>query len=205
MAYGNNRSVDSHRYARRAMPRSSPQRRGAQAERLFRRAGLFAALLCACVAPHQRSESATPEAVVRPDRVVVTFPAVRPAITTWPAPSTGFPGYYDWRFGVAGPGGFTASAGVRAGEMGADDAHGSLEAIAQRLRLRRCEPGGHILTCAWPIAGDVTASRDRITVTLRDSSMVTRLNTLRPAFLWRSIFLADTIVGMDSVRLIYRP
>jgi hypothetical protein len=145
------------------------------------------------------------EALVRGDRLVVTFPAIRSGTTTWPAPSNAFPGYYDWRFGVAGPTGFSVATGVHATDPGAGDARGSVTAVVQRLRMRRCESGGHILTCAWATPGDATVSGDRIIVTLRDSSVVARLHAHRPAFLWRSIFLADTILGMDSVRLVYQP
>jgi hypothetical protein len=51
----------------------------------------------------------------------------------------------------------------------------------------------------------VTAIDARIAVTLRDSAILRQLTDTRPAFLWRSIFLPDTILAMDSVRIVYNP
>jgi hypothetical protein len=172
---------------------------------MIRQVAFLVVLLCGCVGPRHSSESAFAEALVQPDRLIVTFPAIPPGTTNWPAPSTGSPGFYDWRFGVSGPSGFTGSAGILTGDATASEAHGSMVAVARRLSLRRCESGGHILTCAWAIPGNVEAIDDRLVVTLRDSSILARLNAHRPAFLWRSIFLVDRIMGVDSVPLVYRP
>lgn len=174
---------------------------------MFRRlCYLFLIAAPQCVAPRPTIASPESDAVLAADRLVVGFEAIPLAASKWPAPSVAsVPGYYDWRFGVSGSSGFTASAGIGARETGAAEARGSLADVARQLRLHRCTPGGHILTCADTLFGTIAIANNRLVVTVRDPALVADLRGARPRYLWRAVFLADTILRLDSVPLTYRP
>jgi hypothetical protein len=159
-----------------------------------------------CSATRHTSAISASDAVLYGDRLIIVFPSTPPGVTQWGAPNTGaLPGYYDWRFGVNGPSPFAASAGISAGEANAREARGSLAAVAPSLRLRRCTSGGHILTCADSLAGTITVADDRVIVTVRDPGVLLDIRRTAPRYVWRAVFLPDTILPLDSVPLRYQP
>jgi hypothetical protein len=146
------------------------------------------------------------DALVANDALVVVFPIPPRPATAWTAPghgtASGFP-YYNWRFGVDGEHAFTPIAGVDKESPDAANARGSLEAVVKHLSLRRCGPGGHILSCPQTIAGSVRASGNSVVVTVRDTAIVGMLWRERPTILWRSTFLPDAFIGIDKTRVRY--
>jgi hypothetical protein len=157
----------------------------------------------ACRATVAAAHDPSPQATVSRSELIVVFPLTDRPAAAWPAPDVNSRfHYYEWRFGVGGVNGFTASASADESDPEAVDAHGSLAAVVRRAALRQCVPGGHILVCSQPIAGTVTDSGGHAVVTVREPSIVAGLWRDEPAYLWRTVFLPDTGLN-DSVRLSY--
>ena len=162
---------------------------------------LFAILSCVRTRPPAMDDA---EAVVTRGRFTLAFPATPRGAVQWVrATRTLHPGYYNWRFGVSGSGAFSAAAIVNVDTPDAANAHGSLEAVITRSVLRRCAPPNHILVCATPLAGRSTVKDSRVIIDVQDSALVSLLQRERPRFVWRVIFLPDTILPVDSVRIRY--
>jgi catechol 2,3-dioxygenase-like lactoylglutathione lyase family enzyme len=149
---------------------------------------------------------ASDQAIVAGDSLTVIFPITARPAAAWTSPGNGptrGSSYYQWRFGTNGSSGFVAGASVDPGDPDAANARGSLEAVVKHLTLRKCEPQGHILVCAQPIAGSVRTAEDRVIVTVLDPAIVRLLLNERAPYLWRTMVLPDTIIGPDSVRVHY--
>ena len=109
---------------------------------------------------------------------------------------------FHWRLGTGGGGGLIATLSVAGG---APRPGAPARRLAQALgesRIARCEAGGHILVCARPLNGAAALAAGRVVVSVRDRDVVGQLRQVRPASLWRSVWVDDKLVASDNVPLV---